>query len=115
MSAPILSVELDGPDLLADLTSIAGAIGPELTALNAEIGQAIEDAADGPTPVRTGALLRSIFWEVDGPAGLTVGPHLDYGEFVHARVPFMLMAYQIAEPAIDRILDRAGDHIVEAG
>jgi hypothetical protein len=114
MTTPFLSIDLDGPDLLAELTSIAGAIGPEITALNAEIGQAIEDAADGPTPVRTGALLRSIFWEVDGPAGLIVGPHLDYGEFIHRRIPYMLIAYQLAEPTIDRILDRAGDHIVEA-
>jgi hypothetical protein len=112
MSAPFLTVELDGPDLLAELTSIAGAIGPELTAVNAAIGQAIEDAADGPTPVRTGALLRSIFWEVDGPAGLIVAPHVPYAPFVHEHIPFMLMAYQIAEPTIDRLLDRAGDHIV---
>jgi hypothetical protein len=114
MSAPLLTVELHGPDLLAELTAIAGAIGPEITALNAEIGQAIEGAAEGPTPVRSGALLRSIFWEVDGPAGIIVGPHLDYGEFVHQRIPFMLMAYQIAEPTIDRLLDRAGDAIVGA-
>lgn len=112
MTAPFLSVELHGPDLLAELTSIAGSIGPELGDLSGRIGQAVEDAADGPTPVRSGALLRSIFWEVDSAAGVIVGPHLDYGEFVHARVPFMLMAYQIAEPTIDRLLDQAGDHMV---
>jgi hypothetical protein len=114
MTAPLLAVEIEGPDLLAELTTIANAITPELASVAGQIGQAIEDAAAGPTPVRTGRLLASIFWEVDSAAGVVVGPHVSYGPFVHERVPFMLMAYQIAEPEIDRLLDAAGDRIVEA-
>ena len=113
MSGLDLRVEIEGPDLLAELSGIAGVIPDELRAMSEAIGQAIEDAAEGPTPVRTGALLRSIFWEVDSAAGVTVGPHLDYGVFVHQHKPFMLEAYQIAEPTIDRLLSQAGDHIVE--
>lgn len=112
MSGLDLHVEMEGPDLLAELTSIAGGIGPELTDLAGQIGEAIEQAADGPTPVRSGRLLASIFWEVDSAMGVTVGPHVDYGIFVHERIPFMLMAYQIAEPEIDRLLDQAGDRMV---
>jgi hypothetical protein len=114
MTAPLLHVELEGPDLLAELTAIAGAIAPELANVAGHIGQAIEDAAEGPTPVRSGRLLASIFWETDSAAGVTVGPHVDYGEFVHQRIPYMLIAYQIAEPEIDRLLDAAGDRMVEA-
>jgi hypothetical protein len=113
MTAPLLHIELEGPDLLAELSAIAGAITPELAELSGKIGQAIEDAATGPTPVRTGRLLASIFWETDSAAGVVVGPHVSYGDFVHQRIPYMLMAYQIAEPTIDRLLDAAGDRMVE--
>jgi hypothetical protein len=115
MTAPLLHVELEGPDLLAELTTIANAITPELASVAGQIGQAIEDAATGPTPVRTGRLLASIFWEVDSGLGVTVSPHVEYGEIVHRRIPYMLMAYQIAEPEIDRLLDRAGDRIIAEG
>ena len=114
MSGLDLHIELEGPDLLAELSGIADAIPPELSSLSGQIGQAIEDAAEGPTPVRSGRLLASIFWEVDSAMGVTVGPHVDYAPYIHARVPFMLIAYQIAEPEIDRLLNEAADRMVES-
>lgn len=111
---PLLNVEIDDSDLLLDFDHISAAIDPELERLNAEIGQLVEDAAEGPTPVRTGFLLGSIFWEPDGKLSVTVGPHADYAPFVHERVPFMLIAFQNAEPEIDRLIDAAAERIVES-
>ena len=109
-----LHIELDDTDLLADLSAIARAIPRETQTLTEQIGKAIEDASAPPvTPKKTGFLADSIFWEPDGQFQVIVGPHASYADFVHARIPFMLHAYQIAEPAIDRLIEDATDRMVE--
>lgn len=108
-----LHIELDEADLLADLSALVDQLPDETRRLLGQIGQAIEDASRPPvTPKKTGFLANSIFWEVDGPFQVLVGPHAPYADYVHARVPFMLDAYQIAEPSIDRLIDAAERRMV---
>lgn len=107
-----LHIELDDTDLLADLRTIARQIPDETQRLVEQIGQLIEDASRDTTPVRTGFLRDSIFWERESGFEVVVGPHASYAEFVHARIPYMLMAYQIAEPSIDRLLEAAAERMV---
>jgi hypothetical protein len=110
----LLHIELDQTDLLADLSAIAASIPREAQTLTEQIGQAIEDASAPPvTPKKTGFLADSIYWETEGPFQVIVGPHASYGEYVHARVPFMLHAYQIAEPTIERLIEDATDRMVD--
>jgi hypothetical protein len=110
----LLSIELDATDLLADLSAIGRAIPAETDRLVERIGQAIEDASAPPvTPKKTGFLADSIYWEPDGRFQVIVGPHASYGEYVHRRIPFMLHAYQIAEPTIDALIEDAADRMVE--
>lgn len=110
----LIHIELDETDLLADLRALAAAVPRETTRLTEQIGQAIEDASAPPvTPKKTGFLADSIYWEPDGQFQVIVGPHASYGEFVHRRIPYMLHAYQIAEPEIDRLIEDATDRMVD--
>ena len=109
-----LHIELDDADLLADLNAIARAIPRETQTLTEQIGQAIEDASAPPvTPKKTGFLADSIYWEPEGQFQVVVSAHADYAPYVHQRVPFMLHAYQIAEPEIDRLIEDATDRMVD--
>lgn len=109
-----LHIELDDSDLLADLSAIAASIPRETQTLTEQIGQAIEDASAPPvTPKKTGFLADSIFWERESEFSVIVSAHASYAPYVHQRIPFMLHAYQIAEPEIDRLIEDATDRMVD--
>lgn len=62
------------------------------------------------TPVRTGTLRRSETTRV-APGGLKgwVGTNIVYAPFVHRRVPFFAQGIDASRPAIDTLLQQAGD------
>lgn len=62
------------------------------------------------TPVRTGTLRRSETTRVE-QGGLRgyVGTNVVYAPFVHRRIPFFADALEASRPAIDRLLEQAGD------
>jgi hypothetical protein len=62
------------------------------------------------TPVDTGTLRRSETTRVEaGGARGYVGTNVEYGPFVHARVPFFAQGIQASRGDIERLLQQAGE------
>lgn len=75
----------------------------------------VERRAKKRTPVRTGALRRSIHHRVErqGVVG-RVGTNLNYARVVHRRTPYLQRGLEDAQDDIQRLLSEAGKELLKA-